>query len=126
VTNLPPCLKGNEGFSSIGNDLKQTEGRIEAPLVNCAMRWSIIPPLHFDSYLDWVERYYTDVPLLQAWIKTLTTQNDLLKQKNLDLKAHVEREKKQIKRSRNIVVKNTVSVKDIINSELIYPSLDDF
>jgi hypothetical protein len=79
-----------------------------------------------DGCLDWVERYYTDVPLLQAQIKTLTAQNDQLKQENLDLKAHAEREKKRIKRSGNIVIKNTTIVKEIINSELINPSLADF
>jgi hypothetical protein len=94
VTNLPPCLKGKEGFSGIGQDLKQTTGKTEAPLVDCVPRRSAISPVHCDGCLDWVERYYTDVPLLQARIKTLTAQNDLLKQENLDLKAHAEREKK--------------------------------
>jgi hypothetical protein len=126
VTNLPPCLKGKEGFSGIRQDLKKTTGKTEAPLVDCVPRRSSISPVHCDGCLDWVERYYTDVPLLQARIKTLTAQNDLLKQENLDLKAHAERETKRIKRSGNIVIKNTTSVKEIINSELSDPSLADF
>jgi hypothetical protein len=126
VTNLYPCLKGKKGFSGIDHDLEQTTGKVEAPLVDCVLRRSAISPVPCDSCLCWVEHYYTDVPLLQARIKTLTTQNDLLKQENLDLKAHAEREKKRIKRSGNIVIKNKTSVKAIINSELIDPSLADF
>jgi hypothetical protein len=126
VTNLPPCLKGKEGFSGIGHDLEQTVGKIEAPLVDCVPHRSVVTPVHCDSCLDWVERYYTDVPLLQARIRTLTAQNDLLKQENLDLKAHTERENKRIKRAGNIIIKNTTSFKEIINSELSDPSLANF
>jgi hypothetical protein len=126
VTNLPPCLKGKKGFSGIDHGLELTTGKVEAPLVDCVLRRSSISPVPYDSCLFWVEHYYTDVPLLQARIKTLTTQNDLLKQENLDLKAHAEREKKRIKRSGNIVIKNRTSVKEIINYELIDPSLADF
>jgi hypothetical protein len=59
-------------------------------------------------------------------IKTLTAQNDLLRQENLDLKVHAERKPKCIKKSGNIVIKNATSVKAIINSELSDPSLVNF
>jgi hypothetical protein len=98
VTNLPPCLKGKEGFLGIGHNLEQTTGKNEAPLVDCDPRRSTITPVHCDSCLDWIERYYTDVPLLQARVKRLAAQNALLKQENLDLKAHTERENKRFKR----------------------------
>jgi hypothetical protein len=35
MTNLLPRLKGNEGFSGIGQYLEQTIGNTEAPLVDC-------------------------------------------------------------------------------------------
>jgi hypothetical protein len=82
--------------------------------------------VHCDSCLDWIERYYTDVPLLQARIKSLAAQNALLKQENLDLKTHTERENKRFKRDGNIIIKNTTSFKEIINSELSDPSLANF
>jgi hypothetical protein len=126
MTNLPPCLKGKEGFSGIGHDLEQTTGKNEAPLVDCVPRRSVISPVHCDSCLDWIEHYYTDVPLLQARIKILAAQNALLKQENLDLKAHTERENKRFKRAGNIIIKNTTSFKAIINSELSDPSLANF
>jgi hypothetical protein len=66
VTNLPPCLKGKEGFSGIGQDLEQTTSNIEAPLVDCVPRRYSISPVHCDGCLDWVKRYYTDVPLLHT------------------------------------------------------------
>ena len=72
VTILRPCLKVKEGFSGIRQDLKKTTDKTEAPLVDCVPRRSTISPVHCDGCLDWVERYYTDVPLLQARIKTLT------------------------------------------------------
>ena len=72
VTNLPPCLKGKEGFSGIGHDLEQATSKIEAPLVECVPHRHVISSIHCDSCLDWVERYYTNVPLLQSRIKTLT------------------------------------------------------
>jgi hypothetical protein len=126
VTNLPPCLKVKEGFLGIGQDLEKITGKTKTPLVDCVPRRSAISPVHCDGCLDWVEHYYTDVRLLYARIKTLTSQNDLLKQENLDLKEHAEREAKCIKRSGNIVINNMTSVKEIINSELSDPSLVDF
>ena len=66
VTNLPPCLKGKEGFLGIGHNLEQTIGKIEAPLVDYVPRQFAITLVHCDSCLDWIECYYIDVPLLQA------------------------------------------------------------
>jgi hypothetical protein len=126
LTNLPPYIKGKEGFLGIRHDLKQITGKNEATLVDCVPRRSVISPVHYDSCLDWIERYYTDVPLLQARIKHLAAQNALLKQENLDLKARTERENKCFKRARNIIIKNATSFKAIINFELSDPSLANF
>jgi hypothetical protein len=126
VTNFPPCLKGKEGFSGIRQDLKQTTDKTDAPMVDCVLHRPTTSPVHCDDCFNWVEHYYIDIPLLQAQIKTLTAQNDLLKQENFDLKANAERKTKRIKTSRNIVIKNATSVKAIINSEFSNPSLVNF
>jgi len=94
VTNFPLCLKGTEGFSGIRHDLEKTTSKNEAPLVDCVPHRSTISPIHCDRFLDCIECYYTDVSLLQARIKILVAQNALLKQENLDLKTHIERENK--------------------------------
>jgi len=79
VTNLPLCLKGKEGFSSIDHNLEQTTSKNEAPLVNYVSRRSAITLVHCDIYLNWIEYYYTNVPLLQDRVKQLDSQNSLLK-----------------------------------------------
>ena len=38
VTNLPPCLKGKEGFLGIRQDLEKKTGKNEASLVDCVPR----------------------------------------------------------------------------------------
>jgi hypothetical protein len=118
VTKFPSCLKGKEGFSGISPDQKKIVGKIDTPLFDCALHRPAISPVQCDLCFHWIERYYIDIPILQAQIKLLTSQNDLLMQENRDLKAHIERKTKRIKRSRNIVIKNETSVKAIINSEL--------
>jgi hypothetical protein len=76
--NLPLCLRGKEGFSGISHDLEQATGKNEVPIVDCIPRQSTIAPVHCDNCLDWIERYYRDIPLLQAQVKCLATQNSLL------------------------------------------------
>jgi hypothetical protein len=102
----------------IRHDLKKTTYKTDAPMVDYVLHRPATSPVHCDDCYIWVERYYTDIPILQARIKTLTAQNDFLRQENLDLKVHAERKPKRIKKSGNIVIKNATSVKAIINSEL--------
>jgi DNA-directed RNA polymerase subunit N (RpoN/RPB10) len=73
MTNLPPCIKGKEGFLGIGHELEETIGKNEVPLVDHVSRRSAISPVHCDSCLNWIERYYTDVPFLQARVKHWAT-----------------------------------------------------
>jgi hypothetical protein len=93
VSKLPPCLKGKEGFAGISHDLKQATGKNEIPVVDYIPHWSSIAPVHCDSFLDWIEWYYRDIPLLQDQVKCLDARHSLLEQENQDLKAHIEREK---------------------------------
>jgi hypothetical protein len=78
VSKLPPCLKGKESFSGIGHDLEQNIGKNEAPVVDCVPHWSSITLVHCDNWLDWIERYYRDILLLQAQVKCFDVQNALL------------------------------------------------
>jgi len=73
MTNFPPCLQGKEGFSSIKHDLKQTTYNIDAPVVDYVLHQSTTSPVHCDDCYIWVEHYYTDIPILHAQIKTLTS-----------------------------------------------------
>jgi hypothetical protein len=118
VTNLPPCLKGKEGFSGIGLGQGKITGKVDTTMFDCTLHQHIVPPVQCDVCLHWIERYYTDIPILQARIKTLTAQSESLRQENLDLRVNAERKAKCLKRTGNIVIKNANSVKAIINSEL--------
>jgi hypothetical protein len=64
--------------------------------------------------------------LLQVQVKCLATRNALLEQENFDLKEHTKRERKRSKKSVNIIIKTTTSLKAIINSKLTYHSFINF
>jgi hypothetical protein len=59
------------------------------------------------------------MPVLQEKIKALTTQNDSLTNENHGLKIDAQRQGKPLKRIGNIIIKNTNSVKAVINSEIL-------
>ena len=126
VSRIPPFLKGQEGFASIIHDLKQAIGRFEALIAENIPPRPAIALVHCDSCLDWVERYYRDIPLLQVQVKHLAAQNSLLERENQELKACTKRLNKRPKRSGNIIIKNATNFNAIINSELYDPSLSNF
>jgi hypothetical protein len=78
VSRLPPFLKGQEGFVGISHDLKQATEKHEIPVAEYIPPRPAITPMHCDSCLDWVERYYMDIPLLQAQVKNLVARISLL------------------------------------------------
>jgi hypothetical protein len=116
VSRLPPFLKGQEGFAGISHDLKQVTEKHEIPVVEYVPPQPAIASTLCDSCLDWVERYYRDVPLLQAQVKHLAAHNSLLERENQELKACTERVNKRPKRSGNIIIKNATNFNAIINS----------
>jgi hypothetical protein len=126
VSRLPPFLKGQEGFAGIGHDLKQATGKTEAPIAEYTQPRPAIAPVHCDNCLDWVERYYRDIPYLQAQLKHLAAQNSLLERENQELKACADRASKRPKRSGSVIIKNATNFNAIINSELSDPSLSNF
>jgi hypothetical protein len=76
VTNFPPCLKGKDGFFGIRPDQKKIIDKVDTPMFDRALHRPIISPVQCDVCFYWIERYYTDIPLLQARIKMLTAQNE--------------------------------------------------
>jgi hypothetical protein len=99
VENLLSCLKGKEGFSGIRPDHKKIIGKVDTPIFDCALHRPAFPLVQCDVCFHWIKRYYIDIPILQAQNKALTTQNESLRQENIDLKVYAERKSKNIKRA---------------------------
>jgi hypothetical protein len=76
-----------------------------------------VPDPRCEVCLLWIDKYYTDVPFLQAKIKTLTAQIDSLTSENHKLKFSAQRQGKCLKRTGNVIIKNVECVKAVINSE---------
>ena len=74
--------------------------------------------VHYKMCLHWIGQYYTNIPILQANIKSLMTHNELLANENRELKANAQRQAKRLKRISNIFIKIADSVKAVINSEI--------
>jgi hypothetical protein len=85
---------------------------------NYTLSQKISPAVHYEVCLHWIGKYYTDIPILQEKIKTLTTLNESLENENLELKANAQRKAKHLKRIDNIVIKTTDNVKAVINSKI--------
>jgi hypothetical protein len=118
VNNIPPCLEGKDGFTSIRFCQGHVKGSIDTTRLDCTLHQHIVSLVQCEVFLHWIERYYTDIPILQAQIKTLTTHNELLRKENIDLKENEERQAKHLKKTSNIVIRNTDILNAIINSEL--------
>jgi hypothetical protein len=81
VSNLPPFLNNQEGFSGIRHDLKQFTEQTKAPSAKQTQPLPTIEPVHCENCLDWVERYYRDIPCLQDRLNQMVAQNSLLERK---------------------------------------------
>ena len=73
VGNIPPCLKHNKGFSGLKLSQNPIVDNGSVLTHNHMSPQSIVPDPRCEVCLFWIEKYYTDVPSLQARIKTLTT-----------------------------------------------------
>jgi hypothetical protein len=97
VTNMPPCLRDKEGISGIGFAQGKIAGEDDTTMLDHTLYQQLVPSVQCDVCLHWIERYYTDIPILHAQIKTLTAQNELLRKENLDLRENAERHVKCLK-----------------------------
>ena len=69
--------------------------------------------------LFWIEKYYTDVPSLQAKIKAFIAHIDSLTIEYHRLNVNAQRQGKRLKRTGNIIIKNVEYVKSVVNSEVL-------
>jgi hypothetical protein len=69
VTNLPPCLKGEEGFSSIGLGQGKITGKVDTTMFDCTLHRKVVPPIQCDVCFHWIERYYMTYPFFRLRLK---------------------------------------------------------
>jgi hypothetical protein len=109
VSNLPLCLKNDPNYPGIKLHNK-TPGNLKEPS-------PVMPKPDKPSCTQcnaWLERYYTDVPLLQSKIKSLEEQVTVLSKERDRLQAN---EKKQ-KTTGSIVFRNVEAATTFVNSKL--------
>jgi hypothetical protein len=109
VSNLPPCLKNNPKYPRIKLH-NETPGNLNkpSPVISKPEKSSCI------QCNVWLERYYTDIPLLQSKIKSLEEQVIVLSKERDRLQAN---DKKQ-KTTGSIVFRNVEAVTAFVNSKL--------
>ena len=66
VNNLPPCLKDNPDFPGIHLYDKSTIHMEDSPTHNVVRANANSLQSQCDVCRSWIDRYYTDVPLLQS------------------------------------------------------------
>jgi hypothetical protein len=130
VSNLPPFLKEQEGFSGIQYDLKNImeQGK---PLNSDQTRpLPNLEQVYCEGCFDWIQRYYQDIPYLQAQLNQVMTRNLVLEKENDDLRASIRsnslRANKRFKRSGDVIIKNSTSFNVVVNSDLSDVSFSKF
>jgi hypothetical protein len=118
VTNLPPCLKDNPDFPGIKLRDEPTCQMDDSPAVNTisANTQSLQP--HCNECRSWIDRYYTDVPLLQSQLKSLEDQVDSLTNENSRLQSIVQAKDKRQKTTGSVIFKNVEAATTIVNSKI--------
>jgi hypothetical protein len=71
VDNLPPCLKHCEGFPGIKLGNKSTVHVGDVPVHNHGNSQVTVAQPQCEACLFWIDKYYTDIPILQSQIKAL-------------------------------------------------------
>jgi hypothetical protein len=109
VSNLPPCLKDDPNFPGIKFD-SGTPGNLKepSPVVTRPDQQQCT------QCNSWLERYYTDVPLLQSKIKSLEDRVTVLSKENDRLQANDKRQKT----TGSIVFRNVEAATAFVNSKL--------
>jgi hypothetical protein len=112
-------LKHSQGFLGIKFDNKPKGNSEHSPTHNHGYSQTAVTGSQCETCLFWIDKYYTDIPILQSQIKTLTDLVDPLTDENRRLKSIVQRQGKRLKTTGNIIVKNVESVTAVINSEIM-------
>ena len=66
VNNLPQCLKDKGEFIGIRLGPRNVTSSIDAASLECTLHQQIVSPVQCEVCLHWIERYYVDMPILQA------------------------------------------------------------
>jgi hypothetical protein len=119
VDNLSPYLKHSQGFLGIKFDKKSIGNSEDIPTHNRGYSQIVFTDSECEICLFWIDKYYTDIPILRSQIKTLTVQVDSLTDENNRLKSIVQRQEKHLKTSGNIIVNNAKSVTTVVNSDIL-------
>jgi hypothetical protein len=109
ISNLPPCLKDDPNFPGIKFH-NGTPGSLKEPS-------PVMPRPEQPTCTQcnsWLERYYTDVPLLQSKIKSLEERVTMLSKERDRLQAN----DKKKKTTGSIVFKNVEAATAFVNSKL--------
>jgi hypothetical protein len=112
-------LKHSQGFPGINFDNKSKGNSEDSLAHNRGYSQTTVTGLQCETCLFWIDKYYTDIPILQSQIKTLTDLVDPLTDENHRLKSIVQRQGKRLKTTGNIILKNVESVTAMINSEIM-------
>jgi hypothetical protein len=109
VSNLPSCLKDDPNFPEIKFD-SGTLGNLKDS--SPVMAWPDQPQCNECN--SWLERYYTDVPLLQSRIKSLEDRVTVLTKENDKLQAN----DKGKNTTGSVMLKNVEAATAIVNSKI--------
>jgi hypothetical protein len=109
VSNFPPCLKNNPSYPGIKLP-SETLGDLTKP----SPAFSKLGQSSCDQCNVWLERYYTDVPLLQSKIKSLENQVAVFTSQRDKLQANDKKKKTTC----SIIFRNVESATAFINSKL--------
>jgi hypothetical protein len=109
VSNLPPCLRNNPSYPGIKLP-NETLGNVTKP----SPAFSKPGQSSCDQCDVWLERYYTDVPLLQSKIQSLENQVAVLTSQRDKLQVN---DRKQ-KTTGSIIFRNVESATAVINSKM--------
>jgi hypothetical protein len=66
----------------------------------------------------WIDRYYTDVPLLQSRLKSLRDQLDMLTNENNRLQSIIQGKEKCLKTTGHVILQNVEAATTIVNSKI--------
>jgi regulator of replication initiation timing len=82
--------------------------------------------VYCEDCFNWIQRYYQDIPYLQAQLNQIMARNLVLERENEDLRASIQqfppKDGKRFKRSGDIIIKNSTNLNIVINLELSHVS----
>jgi hypothetical protein len=83
--------------------------------------------VYCEGCFSWIQRYYQDIPYLQAQLNQVMARNLALEKENEDLielayDQNSPRANKRFRRSGDVIIKNSTNFNVVINSELSHVS----